>query len=129
MSDDAVRERQEADADLITWKKIAMMRARIEELQQSDLNVRKNRTELTKLKGQHHKLLTSIHRDVRGMFEHIFVNEADILVIASADRHDPIPVIDRQLGMTVITYAHDDLTALCHMAGDKKMQRCWWYGM
>jgi hypothetical protein len=134
LSDDAVRERQEADADLITWKKIAMMRARIEELQQSDLNVPKNRTELIRLEGQHHKLLTSIHKDVRGMVEHMFVNEADILVIASADRHDPIPVVDRQLGMTVITHAHDDLTALCHMAGDKKMQawiieRCWWYGM
>ena len=134
LSECAIREAQSTDQDLVKWKTIALIKTRIEQLQQAYLNVTTNRIEMRKLEGKHHALFMLIKKDVRGMVEHMFIDEADILVIASADRSDSIPVVSRQLGMSVIVHAHDDLTALCHMAGDKKMhawiiERCWWYGM
>ena len=134
LSECAIREAQSTDQDLVKWKTIALIKARMEQLQQADLNVTANRLELRKLEGKHHALLMKIKKDVRGMVDHMFVDESNILVIASADKSDPIPVVSRQLGMSVIVHAHDDLTAICHMAGDKKMhawiiERCWWYGM
>ena len=134
LSECAIREAQNTDQDLVKWKTIALIKARMEQLQQADLNVTANRLELRKLEGKHHALFMKIKKDVRGMVDHMFVDESNILVIASAEKSDPIPVVSRQLGMSVIVHAHDDLTALCHMAGDKKMhawiiERCWWYGM
>ena len=107
----------------------------MERLQQVDLNVPANRIELRKLECKHHALFMLVRKDARGLGDHMFVDEAGILVIASAEISDPIPVVSRQLGMSVIVHAHDDLTALCHMAGDKKthawiiIERCWWCGM
>ena len=67
----------------------------MEQLQQADLNVTANRLELRKLEGKHHALFMLIKKEkkVRGMVDHMFVDEADILVIARADKSDPIPVV------------------------------------
>ena len=64
----------------------------MERLQQADLNVPANRIELRELEGKHHTLFMMVRNDARGLIDHMFVDEADILVIASADKSDPIPV-------------------------------------
>ena len=84
------------------------------------------------LQTVHHKAFLRLHKDIRGFVQHMFVLETGVLVIASSDRQDPIPVISRDMGQIMIKRGHDSISTL-HSGGKILrywlIERCWWWGM
>lgn len=72
------------------------------------------------------------YKSVQGNAQHMFMNENDVMVYATANGQYPVPVITPKLGRRIIGVAHDALTSV-HI-GDRKMMhwirlRYWWFGM
>ena len=137
LSDCAVREVQRNDENIQLWIKVAelkdvMVTKQIEYERDVLFDESPAFKPVRDAQSAHHNALMALPKGVRGFVDHMFVNEVNVLVIANANREDPIPVINRTLGMSMIIRSHDQISTL-HL-GARKMynwliERCWWYGM
>jgi hypothetical protein len=129
---EAIRKVQAKDENIRCWKSVALLRSKIDDAYKRKDSSVAGLTAIRKIEGEYYAIAKSINSQILGYVEHMFIDEGDILVIASANKQDPIPVINRELGEVMIVIAHDAITGL-HMGGDKLrawlIQRCWWYGM
>jgi hypothetical protein len=130
LSDAVVRLAQHNDAELQSWIEVARLKSRIETLQESSGKSREQA--IRGAQGAHHSALISLRKDVRGFVDHCYINDKGILVIANANKEDPIPVITRSMGKSMIVLSHDEMSTL--HSGARKMhhwliERCWWYGI
>ena len=129
LSNQVVLELQKRDAGIQSWIEVARLKGKVEELQNE---IPLDTSALAKAQGAHHAAFISLRKPERGFVDHCFVNELDILVIANANKADPIPVITRSAGKQMIVLSHDQVSTL--HSGSRKMhywliERCWWYGM
>lgn len=129
LTHDIIRKVQARNENIRSWRSIALLQAKVRRAYKS---VPTDLETINGSEGEYYKAFKAIPRQIQGYVEHMFIDEADILVIANANRQDPIPVIDRQLGELMIVVAHDSITGM-HMGSDKLrswlIERCWWYGM
>ena len=71
-------------------------------------------------------------KSVQGNAQHMFIDENDIMVYATANGQFPVPVLTSVLGEKILLLAHDSLTSV-HLGGRKMLHwirmRYWWFGM
>jgi hypothetical protein len=66
---------------------------------------------------------------VQSKLSHMFIDDEDVLIIASSNQQTPIPVVTAETGAMMIELGKDSLIAI--HAGSRKLgvwliQRCWW---
>jgi hypothetical protein len=126
---ETIKYAQDNDVRIQGWKEVARLKMDVERLENSSPPIE---SDIRKAQGIHHSAMVSLHKTVRGFVQHMYVNELGLLVIANANKEDPIPVITPELGEVMICLSHDELSTL-HL-GSRKMkfwliERCWWFGM